>query len=101
MLSPDARLRVFSAWPQLPLRNITNGRAEVLNSLRDNYPPRSTLELLTARERANTTDDRPFAAPRGRPTTTTAGWLKSCLSAGQLHFQTSAAAGNESGQFTG
>src|SRR5262249_14368394 len=63
VLSPDACARVTDAWPDLPLRNVTSDRAEVLNSLRGNYPSRSTLELLAARERANTADGRPFAAP--------------------------------------
>src|SRR5262245_2845126 len=60
VLSPAACARVNDAWPELPLRNVTNDRAETLNSLRGNYPSRSTLELLAARERANPADNRPF-----------------------------------------
>jgi signal transduction histidine kinase len=69
VLTPDACVRVNDAWPDLPLGNVNNYRAETLNSMRAKYPSRSTLELLAARERANTADNRPFAVPLVDPQT--------------------------------
>ena len=62
-LSPEAQARVSEAWPDLPLDNNTAERRAVLVALNDKYPVAGTCELLCARERANSADDRPFAAP--------------------------------------
>jgi signal transduction histidine kinase len=68
VLAPAAAERVADAWPDLPLRNNTADRAAALASLRKNYPPLGTCELLAARERAIPGDGRPFAAPWFDPT---------------------------------
>ncbi|MBP3957202.1 HAMP domain-containing histidine kinase [Gemmata sp. G18] len=62
VLAPDARERVQSAWPDLPLRNDTPDRAEALRGVRAKYPASTTCELLAARDRAIPDDSPPFAA---------------------------------------
>ncbi|QJW94420.1 sensor histidine kinase [Frigoriglobus tundricola] len=67
VLSPEAQKRVSEAWPDLPLENNTAERSAVLVALNDKYPAFGTCDLLTARERAISADDRPFAAPMFDP----------------------------------
>ncbi|MDY3563132.1 HAMP domain-containing histidine kinase [Gemmata sp. JC673] len=63
VLPPDARERVASAWPELPLRNDSPDRALALSDLRAKYPVAATCGLLAARDHAIPADSLPFAAP--------------------------------------
>src|SRR5262249_37056013 len=55
--------RVEAAWPDLPLRNNTASRAEVLNSIKQKHPVVGTWSLLGARDQAIADNSLPFAVP--------------------------------------
>ncbi|AWM36572.1 Sensor protein kinase WalK [Gemmata obscuriglobus] len=76
VLPPDARERVASVWPDLPLRNDSPDRALALSDLRAKYPAAATCGLLAARDRAIPVDSLPFAAPLF----TTDSWQRSAAS---------------------
>ncbi len=55
--------QVRDLLPEMPLRNSTTAREELLNDLKRLYPVQETLLTLTRRERAIPPDSLPLAAP--------------------------------------